>query len=95
MGSDTPILGFNIEERTSDTINATGTDANGVYNGWGDFATATIEDGEIIMTDNVPGDSETSLNMYATPSNAGAISIPYFEEDSEGFTDQVSTSAVI
>lgn len=68
---------------------------NDPVTGWGAFATATIVDGKIRMADDVPGDSETSLNMYAEPGNAGAISIPYFEETSEGFTGRVSTSAVI
>ncbi len=77
-------------------INATGKDpVTGIYNGWGDFANAELVNGEIVMTDKVPGDSETSLNMYANPSNTGAISIPYYEETSEGFTGRVSTSAVI
>ncbi len=68
---------------------------NDPTDGWGAFANAELVDGEIIMVDSIPGDSETSLNMYATPSNTGAISIPYFEETSEGFTGRVSTSAVI
>ncbi len=68
---------------------------NDVTDGWGAFATADIVNGKIQLDDNVPGDSETSINMYAEPGNAGAISIPYFEETSEGFTGRVSTSAVI
>lgn len=68
---------------------------NDPTDGFGSFANATIVNGNIMMEDLVPGNSETSLNMYADPNNAGAISIPYFEEDSEGFTGQVSTSAVI
>ena len=63
--------------------------------GWGSFASAAIVNGEVVLTDNVPGDSETSINMYANETNAGSLSIPYYEETSEGFTGRVSTSAVI
>ena len=68
---------------------------NDPITGWGAFATANVVNGKIRLEDNVPGDSETSLNMYAQPSNTGAISIPYYEETSEGFTGRVSTSAVV
>ena len=79
-----------------DVINATGVDAEGIPLGWGDFAEATIDaNGDLLLHDQVPGDSETSINMYADPDNSGSISIPYFEETFEGFTGRVSTSAVI
>ena len=68
---------------------------NDPVDGWGAFAEATLVEGKIVVADLVPGDSQTSVNMYADPSNAGAISIPYYEQASEGFTGRVSTSAVI
>ncbi|MEA3286002.1 MAG: flagellar hook-basal body complex protein [Candidatus Marinimicrobia bacterium] len=63
--------------------------------GWGAFAQASLVDGKVVLEDDVPGDSETSINMYAEEANAGSLSIPYYEETSEGFTGRVSTSAVI
>jgi len=68
---------------------------NDPVTGWGAFATATIVEGEFTLVDNIPGDSESSINMYAQPTNTGVISIPYFEETNVGFTGRVSTSAVI
>ncbi len=63
--------------------------------GWGAFAIASLVDGQIVLEDTIPGDSETSINMYAEEANGGSLSIPYFEETNAGFTGRVSTSAVI
>lgn len=54
--------------------------------GWGAFTTVTIVNGKIHLEDIIPGESETTINMYAQPGNAGQIAIPYFEEVSAGFT---------
>lgn len=58
-------------------------------------ATAEIVDGFIQVTDDIPGESKTSINMWAGVGNTGTISIPYFDESANGFTGRVSTSAVI
>jgi len=68
---------------------------NDSTNGWGQFAQASLVAGKVVLEDLTPGDSETSINMYAEPSNSGALSIPYFEETAGGFTGRVSTSAVV
>jgi len=65
---------------------------NGAY---GTDATATLIDGKIVMEDNTPGESLTSINLYAETGNTGQLSIPYFDETTEGFTGRVSTSVVI
>ncbi len=55
-------------------------------NGWGDFAQATLVHGQIYLEDLEASDSQTSINMYAAPSNQGSVAVPYFEEVSPGFT---------
>ena len=64
-----------------DKINAT----------WIGFATATIEDGKIVMTDDAPGESSSSISI-STPA---PIDIPTFEVRTAGFTGTVTTSRIV
>ena len=65
---------------------------NDAYSG---FATATLEDGKIVLTDNQSGDSSTTISLVAGASNAGEISLPLFSNTVAGFTGTTSLSAVV
>ncbi|MEE9465763.1 MAG: flagellar hook-basal body complex protein [Candidatus Neomarinimicrobiota bacterium] len=58
---------------------------------WSGDATASITNGKIVMTDDDPGDSSSSISM----ATAWGISIPTFEESTAGFTGRVTTSRIV
>ncbi len=58
---------------------------------WLGNATAVITDGKIVMTDDAPGESSSSISM----ATAAPISIPTFEVSSDGFTGTVTTSRIV
>lgn len=57
--------------------------------------TATFTDGQIVMTDTVPGDSESSIYLTNGTANTGGINIPGFANTVPGFTGRSSTSVVV
>ena len=57
--------------------------------------TATIVNGEIVMTDDVAGDSSTVITLANGATNTGNINLPGFLNSTEGVTGSVSTSVVV
>jgi len=64
---------------------------NGAFTG----ATASIEDGNIVLTDTVPGDSSTFISLSNGELNAGSVSWPYFDPTVAGYTAKARTSTVV
>ncbi len=56
---------------------------------------AALQDGRIVMTDDVPGDSSTTISLTGGTGNTGAINLPSFFNTTPGFTGKVSTSVVV
>ncbi len=86
----TPVdFNFDATSTVGDLLNA----INQAFNG---IATATLVDGKIVLTDDTPGDSQTSIDL--TLSNAaggGTLVLPVFEVTTAGYTPKASTSFVI
>lgn len=58
-------------------------------------ATASLVDGQIVLTDDVAGDSETMVYLSGATGNTGEITIPSFSNTTEGFTGTVQTSIIV
>ena len=58
-------------------------------------ATATLENGKIVLRDDQTGDSQLSLNLAAGAGNTGRIELPGFVNTAEGLTPKVTTSALV
>jgi len=56
--------------------------------------TASYENGQIVMTDDSMGDSDTTISLTTT-SITGEINLPGFFPTTEGYTGKTSTSAVV
>jgi len=59
----------------------------------GSNATATLEGGAIVITDTIPGDSQTSMNFNYT--GTGTVTLPGFEVSESGYTPKAETSLVV
>lgn len=66
----------------------------GVISGAFSGATATLDNGKIIMTDDGFGTSDLSITLANGSANAGTILLPSFVNTTEGTTPVVSTSAL-
>ena len=64
---------------------------NTAYNG---SSEATFEDGKIVLTDLVSGDSNSSIGLVASNTSTGSILIPSFSNSAEGYTARVTTSMI-
>ncbi len=56
---------------------------------------ATFTDGQIVLTDTVKGDSDTTISLISGTGNTGEINLPGFFNTVEGYTGETSTSAVV
>ena len=65
---------------------------NNLYTGG---STAEIVDGKIVVTDDISGDSSSSISLTAADGNAGEISFPGFALVDEGYQGKISTSIII
>lgn len=65
---------------------------NTAYSG---VATATLEEGKIILTDSIGGDSQSTINITAGAANTGALTLPAFANSILGYTPKATTSIVI
>ena len=57
---------------------------------WSGDATAVLVDGKIVLTDDAPGESSSTISMSAVGMN-----IPTFEKVTDGFTGRVTTSRIV
>lgn len=57
---------------------------------WSGDATAVLVDGKIVLTDDAPGESSSTISMAAVGMN-----IPTFEVITDGFTGRVTTSRIV
>ena len=73
------------------TINDLLSKINSTFSG---SSLATFENGKIVITDLVSGESNTSISLMASSSNTGKIAIPSFTNSAEGFTAKVTTSVI-
>jgi len=64
---------------------------NSAYTG----VTAVYEDGQIVMTDNVKGESDTYISLVAGTNCEDKINLPGFFNTTEGYTGKTSTSVVV
>jgi len=58
-------------------------------------ATASISDGEIVLTDTTAGDSSLTINLNNGAANTGSISWPSFVNSTPGVTAKSRTSSVV
>ncbi len=58
-------------------------------------ATATLTDGKIVLTDDVAGDSSTTINLSNGAANTGTIDLPNFINTNPGTTGTARTSVVV
>ncbi len=58
-------------------------------------ATATIADGKIVLTDDVAGDSSTSISLSNGTGNTGSITLPNYVNTVPGVTGTSRTSVVV
>jgi len=58
-------------------------------------ATATLVDGQIVLTDDNAGDSETIITIRSDDTNTGSMNFPGFSSTVDGFTGTASTSVQI
>ncbi|MCH8836205.1 MAG: flagellar hook-basal body complex protein [Candidatus Marinimicrobia bacterium] len=58
---------------------------------WGGTVTVALEDGKIVLTDDDPGESSSSISLV----DGDFISIPTFEVRTAGFTGTVTTSRIV
>ncbi len=58
-------------------------------------ATATLENGKLVVKDNQLGDSELSISLAAGQANAGVIGLPGFLTTAEGLTPVASASTLV
>lgn len=65
-----------------DTINAL----------YSDVSTAKLQDGKIVLTDDVAGDSSTQISISGVTGNTGVIDLPSFANAKEGYTVKVNSS---
>jgi len=90
-GNDITPVDFNFDATSTvgDLLNA----INQAFNG---IATATLVDGKIVLTDDTPGDSQTSIDLtLSSAAGGGTLVLPVFEVTTEGYTPKASTSFVI
>lgn len=57
-------------------------------------ATATLVDGKITLTDNIGGDSQTTIQLAVGAGSTGNITIPAFANTILGYTPKATTSIV-
>ncbi|MFQ5636698.1 MAG: flagellar hook protein FlgE [bacterium] len=74
---------------------ATLDDLLGVINNAYTGATATLENGVIVVRDDNFGDSKLEISVKAGSSNAGTIALPTLENSIAGTTPKVTTSALV
>ncbi len=65
-----------------------------INDGWNGSSAAEINEGIIVLTDLVQGDSDTSISITADSANVGQIAVPSFTNEVAGFTGRVTTSVV-
>jgi len=65
---------------------------NNLYSG---YSTATLSDGKIVLSDDVPGDSSTTISLTADTGNTGVMSVPGFVNTVAGYTANTSASMVV
>ncbi|HDR05091.1 MAG TPA: flagellar hook-basal body complex protein [Candidatus Marinimicrobia bacterium] len=58
-------------------------------------ASVSLVDGKIILTDDLAGDTKTSISLSAAASNTGTIVLPTFQTSTEGYTPRYSTSVIV
>lgn len=58
-------------------------------------ATATYSDGQIVLTDDVGGESDSTISLTSGASNTGVINLPGFSNTTEGFIGKASTSVIV
>ncbi|MFQ6604286.1 MAG: flagellar hook-basal body complex protein [Fidelibacterota bacterium] len=59
-------------------------------------STVTLRDGQIVMTDDVPGESESQIALAVGNASVGEkISLPSFTNSVPGFTGRVTTSMIV
>jgi flagellar hook protein FlgE len=58
-------------------------------------ASASIEDGKIILTDDLAGDTQTQIELTADAANTGSIVLPTFQISTEGYTPRYSSSVIV
>lgn len=68
---------------------------NSINSAYSGSATADIVNGQIVLTDNVGGNSDTTILLEAGGSNTGQISLSSFSNTTKGFTAIVSTTMVV
>lgn len=61
---------------------------------FGETNIATFENGKIVLTDLLSGESNSSISMLANSNNTGEITIPSFTNAAEGYTAKVTTSVI-
>ncbi len=66
-----------------------------IDNAFGETVSVTLEDGEIILTDTVSGDSQTSIAMSMGELAAGSITLPQFTNPTVGETPRANTSIIV
>ncbi len=74
-----------------DTVQDLADAISGAYSG----ATATIADGKIVLTDDVAGDSSTSISLSNGTGNTGSITLPNYVNTVPGATGTSRTSVVV
>ncbi|HQU70648.1 MAG TPA: flagellar hook-basal body complex protein, partial [Calditrichia bacterium] len=57
--------------------------------------TAELVDGQLVVTDDVPGDSETTISLANGAANVGTINLPGFSNTQPGYTGKASTSVIV
>ncbi len=57
--------------------------------------TASLQDGKVVLTDNVVGDSQTTISLNAGGSNVGEIVLSGFLNTTPGFTGKATSSMVV
>ncbi len=55
----------------------------------------TMNEGQIVLTDTTPGDSDTRISLSAGTTNTGTVNLPGFFNTTPGFTGKTSVSAIV
>ncbi|MGH1364990.1 MAG: flagellar hook-basal body complex protein [Calditrichia bacterium] len=58
-------------------------------------STASLVDGQIVLTDDAAGDSETIITIISDSTNTGSMNFPGFSSTVDGFTGMASTSVQV
>ena len=68
---------------------------NKINDAFGNNSTVALIDGKIKLTDDVVGESKTTINIFSAEDNIGDINFPGFANITSGYTPFVKTSMIV